>query len=45
MAHALATQEGCQVTMSHMDVAIDACEDFERDINGAGATDATNGYL
>ena len=44
-AHALATQEGCEVTMSHVDVAIDACEDFERDVNGAGATDAMNGYL
>jgi SpoVK/Ycf46/Vps4 family AAA+-type ATPase len=44
-AHALATQEGCQVTMSHVDVAIDACEDFERDVNGQGATDAMNGYF
>jgi hypothetical protein len=43
-AHALATQEGCQVTMSHLEVAITACEDFERDVNGAGATDAMRGY-
>jgi hypothetical protein len=26
--------------MSHLEVAITACEDFERDVNGAGATDA-----
>jgi AAA+ superfamily predicted ATPase len=44
-AHALATQEGCQVNMSHVEVAIDACEDFERDVNGVGATDAMNGYF
>jgi hypothetical protein len=31
--------------MSHLDMAIDACEDFERDVNGAGATDAINGYF
>jgi hypothetical protein len=36
-AHALATQEGCQVTMSHLEVAITACEDFECDFKGAGS--------
>ena len=44
-AYALATQEGYQVTMSHVDVAIAACEDFERNVNGVGATDAINGYF
>jgi SpoVK/Ycf46/Vps4 family AAA+-type ATPase len=43
-AHALATQEGCQVAMSHLDVAIDACEEFECDFKGAGAKEALNGY-
>jgi SpoVK/Ycf46/Vps4 family AAA+-type ATPase len=43
-AHALATQEGCQVAMSHLDVAIDACEDFECDFKGAGSKEAMNGY-
>jgi len=31
--------------MSYIDMAIDVYEDFERDVNGAGATDAINGYL
>jgi hypothetical protein len=44
-AHALATQEGCQVTMSHLEVAIDACEDFECDFKGVGPTEALNGYF
>lgn len=44
-AHALATQEGCQVTMSHLEVAITACEDFECDFKGAGPTEAMNGYF
>jgi hypothetical protein len=43
-AHALATQEGCQVTVSHLEVAITACEDFECDFKGAGATEAMRGY-
>jgi hypothetical protein len=30
--------------MSHLDVAINAYEDFERDVNGAGATEAINAY-
>jgi len=41
---ALAIQEGCQVTGSHLEVAITACEDFESDFNGAGAKEAMNGY-
>jgi hypothetical protein len=44
-AHALATQEGCQVTMSHLEVAITACEDFECDFKGAGPTEAMNNYF
>jgi hypothetical protein len=44
-AHALATQEGCQVAMCHLDVAIDACEDFECDFKGAGPKEALNGYF
>jgi len=43
-AHALATQEGCQVTMSHLEVAITACEDFECDFKGAGPTEALHSY-
>jgi hypothetical protein len=31
--------------MSHVDVAIDVCEDFERDVKGVRATDAINGYF
>jgi hypothetical protein len=31
--------------MSHLESAIEAGEDFERDVNGAGAADAMNGYL
>jgi hypothetical protein len=44
-AHALAIQEGCQVTMSHLEVAITACEDFECDFKGAGSTEALNSYF
>jgi hypothetical protein len=31
--------------MSHLEVAIDACEDFECDFEGAGLKEAMNGYL
>ena len=44
-AQALALQEGAQVTMSHLEFAIDAGEDFERDVNGAGPTEALNSYF
>jgi hypothetical protein len=44
-AHALAIQEGCQVTMSHLEVAITACEDFEYDFKGAGPTEVLNSYF
>ena len=44
-AHASALQEGAQVTMSHLEFAIDAGEDFERDVNGAGPTEALNSYF
>lgn len=44
-AHALATQEGFQVSMSYVDIAIAVYEDFGYDINGARATDAMNGYF
>jgi len=44
-AQALALQEGAQVTMSHLEYAIEAGEDFDRDVNGAGSTEALNGYF
>jgi SpoVK/Ycf46/Vps4 family AAA+-type ATPase len=44
-AHALAIQEGCQLTIPHLEVAITACEDFECDFQGAGPTEAMNGYF
>ncbi|TVY88244.1 ATPase family AAA domain-containing protein 3-B [Lachnellula willkommii] len=44
-AQALALQEGTRVTMSHLEFAIEAGEDFERDVNGAGPTEALNGYF
>jgi hypothetical protein len=44
-AQALALQEGAQVTMSHLEYAIKAGEDFDRDVNGAGSTEALNGYF
>ena len=43
-AQALAIQEGCQVTMSHLEVAIAASEDFECDFKGVGSKEAMNGY-
>ncbi len=43
-AHALATQGGGQVTMSSLEVAIEACEDFESDSNGAGHFDNMQSY-
>jgi hypothetical protein len=33
------------VTIFYIDVAIKVYKDFERDIKGARATDAINGYL
>ena len=44
-AQALALQEDTRVTMSHLEFAIEAGEDFERDVNGAGPTEALNGYF
>jgi hypothetical protein len=38
-------KEGAQVTLSHLEFAIEAGEDFERDVNGAGSTEALNGYF
>lgn len=35
-ARALATQEAGQLTMSQLEVAIEACEGFDSDFNGAG---------
>ena len=43
-AHALATQEGAQVTMSHLEFAIDASESFECDVKGAGQIESLNSY-
>jgi hypothetical protein len=31
--------------MSYLEFAIEAGEDFERDVNGAGSTEALNGYF
>lgn len=33
------------MTMSHLEFAIDAGEDVERDVNGAGPKEAMNGYF
>ena len=33
------------MAISHLEVAIDACEDFECDFRGAGSKEATNGYF
>ncbi len=44
-AQALALQEGVQVTMSHLEFAIEAGEDFERDVNGAGQADNLSSYF
>lgn len=44
-AQALALQEGAQVTMPHLKYAIEAGEDFDRDVNGVGQTEALNSYL
>merc|ERR1712093_637386 len=45
VAHALARQEGCQVSMSQVEVAIEACDEFESDFKGAGSKEAMNGYF
>jgi hypothetical protein len=44
-AHALDLWEGAQVTLSHLEFAIEAGEDFECDVNGAGLTEALNSYF
>ncbi|PMD60368.1 uncharacterized protein K444DRAFT_642994 [Hyaloscypha bicolor E] len=44
-AYALALQEGTQVTLSYLEFAIEAGEDFERDVNGAGSIEAMRGYF
>jgi len=44
-AHALATQEGTHVTMSHLEVAIATGEDFECDFRGAGQIENLNAYF
>jgi hypothetical protein len=43
--HALALQEGAQVTMSYLESVIEVGEDFELDVNGAGSKEALNGYF
>jgi hypothetical protein len=43
-AHALATEEGVRVTISHLEFALDVGEDFECDFKGVGRTEALNGY-
>jgi hypothetical protein len=44
-AHALALQEGAQISISHLESAIEAGEDFELDVNGTGSKEAMNGYF
>jgi hypothetical protein len=44
-AQALVLREGAQVTLSHLEFAIEAGENFERDVNGAGSIEALNGYF
>ena len=44
-AQALALQERAQVTMSHLEYAVEAGEDFDRDVNGAGQKEAMNNYF
>jgi hypothetical protein len=43
-AHALATEEEARVTISHMEVAIAAGEDFEGDFKGVGQIENLNAY-
>ncbi|PMD66309.1 uncharacterized protein K444DRAFT_640176 [Hyaloscypha bicolor E] len=38
-------REECQVNMSHLEMAIGICEDFECDFKGAGPKEAMNGYF
>ena len=44
-AQALALQEGAQVTMSHLEYAIEAGEDFDRDVNGVGQKEVLSSYM
>jgi hypothetical protein len=44
-AQALALQEGTWVTMSYLEFVIEASKNFECDVNGAGLTEALNGYF
>ena len=44
-AQALAIQEGYQMAISYLEVAITACEDFEYDFKGAGLKEAINSYF
>jgi hypothetical protein len=41
-AYALATQEGCKMTISHLEVAITACKDFEYNVKGVRPKEAMN---
>jgi hypothetical protein len=40
-----AVQDGAQVTISHLKIAITAGDDFECDFKGAGPTEALNSYF
>ena len=44
-AHALASQEKAVTLYSHLEIVINSGKEFETDANGAGATDAMNGYF
>jgi SpoVK/Ycf46/Vps4 family AAA+-type ATPase len=44
-AFALATQEECHMATSHLEVAINASEDFECDFMGAGSKEALDAYI
>ena len=44
-AHALATEEEARVTISHLEVAIAAGEDFDGDFKGVGQIDNMRSYF
>ena len=44
-AQTLADHEESRVTVSHLEMAIAACDDFEGDFKGAGNADSVRGYL
>ena len=43
--YALASQEGVVTLYSQLEIVINLGKEFKTDANGAGATDAINGYF